>query len=70
MQIGDTITIKENLISGEKYEGITFSPAMEKYKRKTYIIQDIDDDNLIYIKDLPWNFSLFTCEINIGSNFL
>lgn len=37
-KVGDKVKIKSDLIIGEVYNGLIFSPAMEKYKGKTFMI--------------------------------
>lgn len=62
-KVGDRVKLKDNLIIGQQYNGVTFIEKMEKYKGKICTIEiyserdkvcflDIDDGNLYYGEDM------------------
>lgn len=59
-KIGDIVKVKENLISGKSYGGLMFSPFMEKYKGKTFMVANIVADNVF---NFGMNNGLFSSEM-------
>ena len=62
-KVGDKVRIREDLITEERYGGLTFVPSMEQYKGKvvtiTNIIVNFDDDCCynIDIDDGNWHWT-------------
>ena len=54
---GDHVVIKNDLIKGEYYNGLYFSPSMSEYCGTEQIIIGFDSSDYYIVPNLPWVFS-------------
>ena len=54
---GDHVVIKNDLIKGEYYDGLYFSPSMSEYCGTEQIIIGFNNDDHYRVSDLPWVFN-------------
>lgn len=50
-KVGDKVRVRKDLNVGESYSGIAFVDGMERYKGEIFEIEDIEDDDVVFLKD-------------------
>lgn len=53
-KVGDKVRVRNDLNIGESYRGVTFVGPMKEYKGKIFEIKDIEDEDVIFLKDISF----------------
>lgn len=58
-KVGDKVRVRDDLIGGEQYSGLTFSTLMEAFRGKTFTIGYVDSYFEVYLFEniIGWYFS-------------
>lgn len=51
-KVGDKVRVRRDLNIGECYSGVVFVKGMNKYKGEIIEIEDIADDDIVFLKDI------------------